>query len=74
MRTTPATHAEADAWITVLMNHGYLHRVDQGPENTWTVWRASTSTPHTLHDPALAIDYVTRILREIRPHASEARR
>ena len=42
MRTTPATHAEADAWITVLREHGHVHSAEPGPEGTWTAPRTPT--------------------------------
>ncbi|MFE7318229.1 hypothetical protein ACFU7T_34800 [Streptomyces sp. NPDC057555] len=71
MRTTPATHAEADAWITVLRDHGHLHRAEPGPEGAWTVQRTSTSQPQTLHHPVLALDFVAEILRDVRQHAPE---
>ncbi|MEC4018306.1 hypothetical protein [Streptomyces sp. H27-D2] len=66
MRTTPAAHAEADAWITVLHDHGHLHRAETQPDGTWTVQRTPTSTPRTLHHPVLALDYVTEILLDVR--------
>jgi hypothetical protein len=74
MRTTPATHAEADAWITVLRDHGYLHRSETGSDGTWAVWRTATSTPRTLHHPVLALDYVAEILRDVRGSNAETRR
>ncbi|POX43044.1 hypothetical protein C3486_02145 [Streptomyces sp. Ru73] len=66
MRTTPPTTDEIDAWITVLHAHGHLHAAVLGPEGTWTVRRTPTSTPHTLHHPVLALDYIAQTLRDIR--------
>ncbi|PGH49695.1 hypothetical protein [Streptomyces sp. Ru87] len=70
MRTTPATHAEADAWITVLRRYGHLHRVDSGPDGTWTVQHTPDSRPRTLHHPVLALDFVAEVLRDVRHHAT----
>ncbi|WP_435244400.1 hypothetical protein [Streptomyces sioyaensis] len=74
MRTTSATHAEADAWITVLRDHGHLHRAEPGPDGTWTVQRTPASTPRTLHHPVLTLDYVAEILRDVRGHTAETPR
>ncbi|MFC6067023.1 hypothetical protein [Streptomyces ochraceiscleroticus] len=71
MRTTPPTTDEIDVWIAVLSAHGHLHRAEPGPEGTWTVWRSPSSTAHTLHHPALALDYITEILREARVEAGD---
>ncbi|MFJ9419998.1 hypothetical protein ACIRPT_38470 [Streptomyces sp. NPDC101227] len=71
MRITPATHAEADAWITVLRDHGHLHRAEPGPEGSWTVQRTQASTPRTLHHPVLAMDWIEEILREDQHHYTE---
>lgn len=71
MRTTPPTTDEINVWITVLRAHGHLHRAEPGPEGTWTVRRTPRSTPHTLHHPVLALDYVAEILREVRLEAGE---
>ncbi|MFI5525239.1 hypothetical protein [Streptomyces platensis] len=68
MRTTPPTHAEADAWITVLRDYGHLHRAEPGPDGSWAVQRTRASTPRTLHHPVLALDYVAEILRDVRGH------
>lgn len=68
MRTTPVTHAEADAWITVLRDRGHLHRSEIGPDGTWTVQRTPASRPRTLHHPVLALDFVAEILSDIRRH------
>ncbi|MFG2712291.1 hypothetical protein ACGFX2_17295 [Streptomyces goshikiensis] len=73
-RTTPATRAEVDTWLTVLLGHGHLHRFEHGPDGAWTVWRTTTSTPFTLHHPVLAIDYVARTLLGLRRPASERHR
>ncbi|WP_328337051.1 hypothetical protein [Streptomyces violaceus] len=66
MRTTPATHAEAEAWITVLRRYGHLHRAESGPDGAWTVQRTANSQPRTLHHPVLALDFVAEILRDVR--------
>lgn len=66
MRTTPATPAEADAWITVLRKYGHLHRAESGPDCTWTVQRTHASTPRTLHHPVLALDFVAEVLHDVR--------
>lgn len=71
MRTTPATYAEADAWITVLRDHGHLHRAEAAPDGTWAVWRTATSTPRTLHHPVFALDYVAEILLDVRRNKAE---
>ncbi|MEU1302558.1 hypothetical protein [Streptomyces shenzhenensis] len=68
MRTNPATHAEADAWITVLRRYGHLHRAEPGPDGTWTVQRMPNSRPRTLHHPVLALDFVAEILHDVRNH------
>ncbi|MGW2702348.1 hypothetical protein [Streptomyces sp. NPDC001340] len=65
MRTTPATPAEAHAWITVLRRYGHLHRAEAGPDGTWTVQRTPLSTPRTLHHPVLALDFVAEVLRDV---------
>ncbi|MFZ3572268.1 hypothetical protein ACOKM5_35660 [Streptomyces sp. BH097] len=70
MRTTPATHAEANAWITVLTKYGHLHHADPGPDGAWTVQRTPTSRPHTLHHPVLVIDFVADVLHDVRRTAS----
>ncbi|MFF3547274.1 MULTISPECIES: hypothetical protein [Streptomyces] len=74
MRTTPATHAEADAWITVLRDYGHLHRAEPGPDGSWTVQRTRASTPRTLHHPVLALDYVAEVLRDVHGHTVETPR
>ncbi|MCN9240708.1 hypothetical protein NGF19_07840 [Streptomyces sp. RY43-2] len=66
MRTTSATRAEADAWITVLSRYGHLHHAEPGPDGAWTVQRTVTSTPRTLHHPVLALDFVAEVLRDVR--------
>ncbi|MGW2087561.1 hypothetical protein [Streptomyces sp. NPDC001880] len=66
MRTTSATRAEADAWITVLSRYAHLHRAEPGPDGVWTVQRTPTSTPRTLHHPVLALDFVAEILHDVR--------
>ncbi|MFB7618882.1 hypothetical protein [Kitasatospora sp. NPDC056181] len=74
MRTTPATWAEADAWLTVLHQRGHLHRIETGPDGTRTVQRGQHSRALTLHHPALALDFVEDRLREIRLRHTEASR
>ncbi|WP_328732825.1 hypothetical protein OHT20_31485 [Streptomyces caniferus] len=74
MRTTPATHAEADAWITVLRDYGHLHRAEPDPDGSWTVQRTRASTPRTLHHPVLALDYVAAVLRDVPGHTVETPR
>ncbi|MFB8171407.1 hypothetical protein ACFC60_26040 [Kitasatospora purpeofusca] len=72
MRTTAATWAEADSWLTVLHRRGHLHGVETGPEGTRTVQRSDHSRTWTLHHPVLALDFVEDLLREIRQHDAEA--
>lgn len=74
MRTTAATYAEADAWITVLRDHGHLYRAETEPDGTWAVWRTATSTPRTLHHPVFALDYVAEILLDVRGNKVESPR
>ncbi|MEI5525290.1 hypothetical protein WB388_32255 [Streptomyces brasiliscabiei] len=74
MRTTPATAAEADAWLTVLHRRGHLHRVEAGPDETWIVHRRPDSRPWTLHHPILAMDYIAGILRDVRRRSPESSR
>lgn len=74
MRTTPVTHAEADAWITVLHQRGHLHHAERGPDGAWTVRRTATSRPWTLHHPVLALDFVVQLLHELRHTTPETRR
>ncbi|MFM9371876.1 hypothetical protein [Streptomyces sp. Da 82-17] len=69
MRTTPPTHAEADAWITVLTKYGHLHTAERALDGAWTVTRTPTSTPHTLHDPTLVLDFVADVLHDVRNSA-----
>ncbi|MFF3689967.1 hypothetical protein [Streptomyces sp. NPDC002187] len=69
MRTTPATRAEADAWITVLSQYGHLHHAETGPDGAWTVQRTPASTQRTLHHPVLALDFVAEVLRDVRRNA-----
>ncbi|MGW7517789.1 hypothetical protein ACWGJ2_19590 [Streptomyces sp. NPDC054796] len=71
MRTTPPTTDEIDAWLTVLRAHGHLHDAEPGPEGSWTVRRTPTGTPHTLHHPILALDYIADVLREARADAGD---
>jgi hypothetical protein len=74
MRTTPATVAEADAWLTVLHRRGHLYRVEAGPDGDWIVHRTPDARPRTLHHPVLAMDYVASILRDVRRHSPESSR
>ncbi|MFF4520482.1 hypothetical protein [Streptomyces bluensis] len=74
MRTTPATAAEADVWLTVLHRRGHLYRVEAGPGEVWIVHRTPDSRPWTLHHPILAMDYIADILRDVRRHSSESSR
>ncbi|MFD1660179.1 hypothetical protein ACFSL4_18735 [Streptomyces caeni] len=74
MRTTPATAAEVDAWLTVLHRRGHLHRAEAGPGGIWIVHRRPDSRPWTLHHPILAMDYVAEILRDVRRKSPESSR
>jgi hypothetical protein len=64
MRTTPATSAEVETWLAVLVQRGHLHRAEPGPDRTWTVQRRRHSRPWTLHHPVLAMDFIEDILRD----------
>ena len=70
MRTKPATQAEADTWLAVLVREGHLHHAESGPDRTWTVQRRRHSRPWTLHHPVLAMDFIEDILRDV--HQQEA--
>ncbi|MBU6529669.1 hypothetical protein [Streptomyces mayonensis] len=74
MRTTPATRAEANAWIAVLTKYGHLHSAEPGPDGAWAVQRTPTSRPFTLHHPVLAMDFVADVLRDVRRTAPGLRR
>jgi len=74
MRTTPATSAEVDTWLTVLRRHGYLHRAEPGPDGSWSVQRSPQDARWTLHHPVLAMDYVEHVLREVRRGEPKASR
>ncbi|MDX2695425.1 hypothetical protein [Streptomyces ipomoeae] len=74
MLTTPATAAEADAWLTVLHRRGHLHRVEAWSDGIWIVHRTPDSQPWTLHHPVLAMDYVADILRDVRRRSPESSR
>ncbi|MFF2121366.1 hypothetical protein ACFVXH_29015 [Kitasatospora sp. NPDC058184] len=74
MRTTPATWAEADAWLAVLTRRGHLHRVETGPDGARSVQRGRHSRPWTLHHPVLALDFIEELLLDIRQHDTEASR
>ncbi len=71
MRTNPATPAEVDSWLTVLHQHGHLHRAESGPDNTWTVQRRRHSHPWTLHHPVLAMDWIEAVVRDIQQRNAE---
>ncbi|WP_330433912.1 hypothetical protein OIC43_03645 [Streptomyces sp. NBC_00825] len=71
MRTHPATPAEVYSWLTVLHQHGHLHRVQSGLNNTWTVQRTPHARPWTLHHPVLAMDWIEELVREIRQQDPE---
>ncbi|MER5183275.1 hypothetical protein ABT009_33840 [Streptomyces sp. NPDC002896] len=68
MRTTPATAAEVDAWLTVLHHHGHLHHAQAHPDGTWTVQRHPGQIPWTLHAPVLAMDWIEGLVRETGQH------
>ncbi|WP_405466695.1 hypothetical protein OG783_28790 [Streptomyces jietaisiensis] len=74
MRTTPATSAEVDAWLTVLHRRGHLKAVQEHPDGTWTVQERSTDEPWTLHHPVLAMDWITQVVRRIRVGERNGRR
>ncbi|MFJ2843512.1 hypothetical protein ACIPD2_17945 [Streptomyces griseofuscus] len=71
MRTNPATPAEVDSWLTVLHQRGHLHRAESSPDNTWTVQRSPYSRPWTLHHPALAMDWIEEVVRDIHQYDPE---
>lgn len=72
MRTTSATWAEADTWLTVLVRHGHLHSAESGPDGTRAVRNTPLGVPWTLHHPVLALDYVAEILHDVRdPQAKD---
>lgn len=70
MRTNPATSAEVETWLDVLVREGHLYRAEAGPDTTWIVQKGQHSRPWTLHHPVLAMDFVEAILREV--HQQEA--
>jgi hypothetical protein len=74
MRTTPATTAEVDSWLTVLRANGHLHRAAPGLDGTWTVQRHQDSEPFTLHHPVLAMDWIETVLLDLRRQATETSR
>ncbi|MER7702374.1 hypothetical protein ABTX81_05680 [Kitasatospora sp. NPDC097605] len=74
MRTTPATWAEADSWLTVLHQRGHLHQVETQPDGTRTVQRGENCRTWTLRHPVLALDFVEDLVREIRQGDAEASR
>ncbi|MGW2476528.1 hypothetical protein [Streptomyces sp. NPDC001665] len=74
MRTHPATPAEVDSWLTVLHQHGHLHRAQPGPDTTWIVQRERYERPWTLHHPVLAMDWIEELVREIQQQNPEASR
>ena len=71
MRTTPATWAEVDTWLTVLHQRGHLHHAQPGAEDTRIVQRHHHSRPWTLHHPVLAMDWIAEVLREVQQQATE---
>ncbi|MFF5336919.1 hypothetical protein [Streptomyces sp. NPDC013181] len=74
MRTTPATPAEVESWLTVLYQHGHVHDARRGPDATWIVRRSPDSQPWTLHHPVLAMDWIENTVREIRQTRPEKHR
>lgn len=74
MRTRPATPAEVDSWLAVLHQHGHLHHAQSAPDNTWTVQRTPHTRPWTLHHPVLAMDWIEKLVREIRQQNPETTR
>jgi hypothetical protein len=74
MRTSPATPAEVDSWLTVLHQRGHLHRAASAPDGTWTVQRRRHGRPWTLHHPVLAMDWIEDIVRGIRQQDAETSR
>lgn len=64
MRTKPATTAEVETWLAVLVRYGYLHTAEPGPNGGWTVWRGRHNRAWTLHHPVLAMDFIEDILRD----------
>lgn len=74
MRTNPATSAEVETWLAVLVREGHLHRAEAGPDTTWIVQRGRYSRPWTLHHPVLAMDFVEEILREVHEQEAESGR
>lgn len=74
MRTNPATAAEVDSWLTVLHQHGHVHRAEPGPDGTWTVQRRRHSPSWTLHHPVLAMDWIEDILRDAHRRNAETSR
>ncbi|GAQ54856.1 hypothetical protein [Streptomyces acidiscabies] len=74
MRSTPATAAEVDAWLTVLHTHGHLHHRETHPDGTWSVREHPDSIPWTLHHPVLAMDWIEALVREIAANEPDTRR
>jgi hypothetical protein len=74
VRTSPATPAEVETWLTVLVRQGHLHYAEAGPNTTWTVQKARHSRPWTLHHPVLAMDFIEDILREVHQQEAESGR
>lgn len=71
MRTNPATPAEVETWLAVLVRKGHLHHAEPGPDTTWTVQRGRHRRPWTLHHPVLAMDFIEDILREVHQQETE---
>ena len=74
MRTTPATVAEVETWLAVLVREGHVHRAEPGPDAFWTVQRSRLSRPWTLHHPILAMDWIEDILRDVHQGEAETNR
>ncbi|WP_224274272.1 hypothetical protein [Streptomyces sp. LS1784] len=74
MRTTPATWAEADSWLAVMLQRGHIYRVETDSDGTRSVQCGQHSSPWTLHHPVLTLDFVEDLLREIRQRDNEASR
>ncbi|SDP41329.1 hypothetical protein [Actinacidiphila guanduensis] len=70
MRTNPATSAEVETWLAVLVREGHLYRTEAVADAIWIVQKGRHSRPWTLHHPVLAMDFIEDILREV--HQQEA--
>ncbi|QMU79043.1 hypothetical protein GXW83_28405 [Streptacidiphilus sp. PB12-B1b] len=74
MRTRPATAAEVDSWLSVLLERGHLFHAETGPDGTWSVQRRRHGRPWTLHHPVLAMDFIEDIVRDVQQQTPEAGR